>query len=76
MGVRSDISIYVERGEMVVNIISLIMLVIPPAITSESSWTSPDVRIVEEWSLNVMNLIDPACTHLGAVYGVESEDGF
>ncbi len=61
---------------MVVNIISMIMLVIPPAITSESSWTSPDVRIVEEWNLNVMDLIDPAYTHLGTVYSVESEEGF
>ncbi len=52
------------------------MLVIPPAITSESSWTSPDIRIVTEWSLNVMDLIDPAYTHLGTVYGVESEEGF
>ncbi len=61
---------------MVVNIISMIMLVIPPAITSESSWTSPDIRIATEWSLNVMDLIDPAYTHLGTVYGVESEEGF
>jgi len=61
---------------MLVNIISLIMLVIPPAITSESSWTSPDVRIVEEWSLNVVDLIDPVYGHLGTVYGVESEEGY
>jgi hypothetical protein len=61
---------------MIVNIISLIMLVIPPAITSESSWTSPDIRIVEEWSLNIMDLFDPACTYLGTVYGIESENGF
>ena len=61
---------------MVVNIISLIMLVIPSAITSESSWTSPDVRIVEEWSLNVMDLVDPVYGQLGTVYGVESEEGF
>ncbi len=61
---------------MVVNIISLIMLVIPPAITSESSWTSPDVRIIEEWSLNVMDLIDPLELDIGTVYGVESDGGF
>ncbi len=61
---------------MGINIISMIMLVIPPAITSESSWTSPDIRIATEWSLNVMDLIDPAYTHLGTVYEVESEEGF
>jgi hypothetical protein len=61
---------------MAINIISMIMLVIPPAITSQSSWTSPDIRIATEWSLNVMDLIDPAYTHLGTVYGVESEEGF
>jgi hypothetical protein len=61
---------------MAINIISMIMLVIPPAITSESSWTSPDIRIATEWSLNVMDLIDPAYTHLGTVYEVESEEGF
>ena len=62
---------------MIVNIISMIMLVIPPAITSESSWTSPDIRIVEEWSLNVMDhLVDPIYGQLGTVYGVESEEGF
>ncbi|MCD4700867.1 MAG: hypothetical protein K8S24_03325 [Candidatus Aegiribacteria sp.] len=61
---------------MITNIISLVLLVIPPAITSESSWTSPDIRIVEEWSLNVLDRIEPAYTHLGTVYGVESENGF
>ena len=61
---------------MITNFISLVLLVIPPAITSESSWTSPNINIVEEWSLNVMDLIDPAYTHLGTVYGVESEEGF
>jgi hypothetical protein len=61
---------------MLINIISMIMLVIPPAITSQSSWTSPDIRITTEWSLNVLDLIDPAHTHLGTVYGVESEEGF
>ncbi len=68
---------YIFREEnMITNIISMIMLVIPPAITSESSWTSPDIRIVEEWSINVMDLIDPAYTHIGTVYGAESEEGF
>ncbi len=61
---------------MITCIISLVLLVIPPAITSESSWTSPDIRIVEEWSLDVLNRIEPAYTHLGTVYGVESENGF
>jgi hypothetical protein len=61
---------------MLVNIISMIMLVIPPAITSESSWTSPDIRIVEEWSYNVLDRIDPVYGQLGTVYGVESEEGF
>ncbi len=61
---------------MVVYIISMIMLVIPPAITSESSWTSPDIRIVEEWSFNVMDLIDPLELDIGTVYGAESEEGF
>lgn len=61
---------------MVVNIISLIMLVIPPAITSESSWTSPDIRIVEEWSINVMDLINPLELDIGTVYSAESEEGF
>ena len=61
---------------MLVNIISMIMLVIPPAITSESSWTSPDIRIATEWSLNVMDLVDPVYGQLGVVYGVESEEGF
>ena len=54
----------------------MIMLVIPPAITSESSWISPDIRITTEWSLNVMDLIDPAYTHIGTVYAAESEEGF
>ena len=58
---------------MITYIISLVMFSIPPAITSESSWTSPDIRIVEEWSLNVLDRIEPAYTHLGTVYGVESE---
>ena len=61
---------------MITNIISMIMLVIPPAITSESSWTSPDIRIVEEWSFNVIDRIDPVYGQLGTVYGVESEEGF
>jgi len=61
---------------MITYIISLVMFSIPPAITSESSWTSPDIRIVEEWSLNVLDRIEPAYTHLGTVYGVESENGF
>jgi len=61
---------------MVVNIISLIMLVIPPAITSESSWTSPDVRIATEWSLNVIDLINPLELDIGTVYSAESEEGF
>ena len=67
---------YYGRGNMFTYIISLILLVIPPAITSESSWTSPDIRIVEEWSLDVLDRIEPAYTHLGTVYGVESENGF
>ena len=61
---------------MVVSIISIIMLVIPPAITSESSWTSPDIRIATEWSINVMDLIDPLELDIGTVYGAESEEGF
>ncbi len=61
---------------MVVNIISLIMLVIPPAITSESSWTSPDIRIATEWSINVMDLVDPLELDIGTVYEAESEEGF
>ncbi|MCD4776362.1 MAG: hypothetical protein K8S15_09975, partial [Candidatus Aegiribacteria sp.] len=61
---------------MLSNIISMIVLIIPPAITSESSWTSPDIRIATEWSFNVMDLVDPVYGQLGTVYGVESEDGF
>ncbi len=61
---------------MLVNIISMIMLVIPPEITSESEWTSPDIRIATEWSFNVIDRIDPVYGQLGTVYGVESEEGF
>ncbi|MCD4700835.1 MAG: hypothetical protein K8S24_03165, partial [Candidatus Aegiribacteria sp.] len=61
---------------MPINIISMIMLAIPPAITSESSWTSPDIRITTEWSLNVMDLIDLEYGYIGAVYEGESDEGF
>jgi hypothetical protein len=61
---------------MLISFIAILILNIPPAITSESSWTSHDVVITEEWSLNVLNRIEPAYRHLGTVYGVESEDGY
>jgi hypothetical protein len=61
---------------MLTCIISAILLAYPSAITSEEEWCAPGISVTEEWSLDVMNRIDPAFRHLGDVYGVESEDGF
>ena len=57
-------------------IICLSMLSYPSSITSESEWTSPEVRIVEEWSLNVLDRIEPSSRYLGYVFGVETDDSF
>jgi hypothetical protein len=61
---------------MLISFIAILILNIPPAITSESSWTSPDIVITEEWSLNILDRIEPAYAHLGTVYDVEDENGF
>jgi len=49
--------------------------VIPPEMASECNWISPEFNIIEEWSLDISDYIDPSATLVGNVYRAETEDG-